>query len=237
MGERSTSLHDERPGRPTIMAALPGGGPAEEIVSNANTVTATSDGQTILFRSPAPEQPGLWKLNLARQQRSQLVPGNVQGGRIAVTAGDREVIFLSNRTGVQTPWIVAIDGGPPAQITTTSVSIVGWDLSPDGKSIVFLSANGATICDLPTCTSSRPTPAFRGDRVRWTPTELVSRTFREAVRTNVWVQPLDGAAARQLTRFTDGRTIEEFAWSRDGKRLAISRSSVTNDIVLFRGLK
>jgi len=28
-----------------------------------------------------------------------------------------------------------------------------------------------------------------------------------------------------------------FAWSRDGKRLAISRATTTNDIVLFKGLK
>jgi hypothetical protein len=28
-----------------------------------------------------------------------------------------------------------------------------------------------------------------------------------------------------------------FAWSRDGKRLAIGRVTITNDIVLFRGLR
>jgi hypothetical protein len=36
---------------------------------------------------------------------------------------------------------------------------------------------------------------------------------------------------------TDSRTIPDFAWSRDGKRLAIARMTVTNDIVLFKGLK
>lgn len=42
---------------------------------------------------------------------------------------------------------------------------------------------------------------------------------------------------RQLTRFTDGRTIADYAWSHDGQRLAISRLSVSNDIVLFLGLR
>ena len=55
--------------------------------------------------------------------------------------------------------------------------------------------------------------------------------------TNLWIQPLDGKAPRQLTHFTDGRTIADFAWSRDGKRLAIARSTTTNDIVLFKGLR
>ena len=42
---------------------------------------------------------------------------------------------------------------------------------------------------------------------------------------------------RKLTGFTDGAVIGDFAWSRDGKRLAVSRSTTTNDIVLFTGLK
>ena len=56
-------------------------------------------------------------------------------------------------------------------------------------------------------------------------------------QTNLWVQPLDGTPAHQLTHFPDGRTIPTFAWSRDGKRLAVARETVTNDIVLFKGLK
>jgi len=40
----------------------------------------------------------------------------------------------------------------------------------------------------------------------------------------------------QLTHFTD-RTIADFAWSRDGKHLALVRTTATSDIVLFKGLK
>ena len=53
---------------------------------------------------------------------------------------------------------------------------------------------------------------------------------------NLRVQPLDGRPPSQLTHFTDGRTIVDFSWSRDGKRLAIARATTTNDIVLFKGL-
>ena len=49
--------------------------------------------------------------------------------------------------------------------------------------------------------------------------------------------PIAGGSPRQLTRFTDKRPIGSLAWSRDGKRLALTRSTITNDIVLFSGLK
>ena len=48
---------------------------------------------------------------------------------------------------------------------------------------------------------------------------------------------LDGSAPRQLTHFTDGRSISDFAWSHYGKRLAIVRISTANDIILLRGLR
>jgi hypothetical protein len=51
------------------------------------------------------------------------------------------------------------------------------------------------------------------------------------------VQSLAGDPPQKLTRFTDNRPIGSFAWSRDGKHLAISRSTVTNDIVLIQGLR
>jgi hypothetical protein len=54
---------------------------------------------------------------------------------------------------------------------------------------------------------------------------------------NLWGLPIDGRAPYPLTQFADGRTITDFAWSHDGKRLAIARSLTTNDIVLFEGLR
>jgi Tol biopolymer transport system component len=54
---------------------------------------------------------------------------------------------------------------------------------------------------------------------------------------NLWVESLDGKPPRQLTHFSDDRQLADAAWSRDGKRLAIARTTQTADIVLFKGLK
>ena len=53
---------------------------------------------------------------------------------------------------------------------------------------------------------------------------------------DVWIQPLDGGAARQFTHFPpDGQQIWGAAFAPDG-RLAVGRASIKNNIILFRGL-
>ena len=126
------------------------------------------------------------------------------------------------------------------QVTTTFAGEGTLDISPDSKTIVFNSRDDqgrliTALCDLPACTSRRTLPALLARR-RWTPDGRGIAYYDPATR-NIWIQPLDGSARRQLTHFTDDRAIADFAWSHDGKRLAISRVSVSNDIVLFRGLK
>jgi hypothetical protein len=81
-----------------------------------------------------------------------------------------------------------------------------------------------------------------------------------------WVQPSDGGAPYQLTTFTkprssgvqrggvirmgirtyadalgtnlsDGKRISGFAWSPDGKQLALAGAVTTSDIVLLKGVR
>ena len=53
---------------------------------------------------------------------------------------------------------------------------------------------------------------------------------------NVWSQPIDGRAAKQLTNFESSQ-MHYFAWSRDGKQLAIVRMTGTSDVVLIKDFK
>jgi hypothetical protein len=48
---------------------------------------------------------------------------------------------------------------------------------------------------------------------------------------NLWNDPLPGGPPKQRTSFTADRTFD-FAWSNDGKRLAMSRGIFTTDVVL-----
>ena len=83
---------------------------------------------------------------------------------------------------------------------------------------------------------ARIAPFEEGADVRWMH-DGQSIAYARVGGPNIWVQPLDGSAPSQLTHFTDGRTILDFAWSRDGKRLAIVRATIANDIVLLKGFQ
>ena len=52
---------------------------------------------------------------------------------------------------------------------------------------------------------------------------------------NVWSQPLDGGASKQLTNYKS-EFVTSFAISRDGK-IATYRWSATRDIVLIKGFR
>ena len=156
---------------------------------------------------------------------------------------NQHIIFLSERSGVQSPWIMPIEGGQPTEIVKTLAGGRSVDVSPDGQRLLFLSPGARNqwmfvVCELPACSNrrSQDLPAnFRYEWTRWTP-DGRAIAYVDTSDRNIWAQPLDGSAPRQITRFKD-RSIKGFAWSHDGKRLAIARITTTNDIVLLRGLK
>jgi len=143
---------------------------------------------------------------------------------------------VSNDTGLQSPWVVPLDGGAPRQFLNQWVSQRGLDVSRDGKSLVIWTRDAGgrsylAVCDYPDCANPRNLPGAFG----------VSRFMPDGRGVlcacgdgNLKVLPLDGRPAYQLTHFTDAQRIVDFAWSNDGRTLALSRASTVNDIVLFK---
>jgi Tol biopolymer transport system component len=221
-------------GQPAILRVTPGQNSPEDVVLEALAPAATSDGGTIVFVSSTDNTLDLWTADANGRRKTRLAP-SVTANLLAVTPDDRYVLFNSILGGSVSIWMVSIEGGSPTKLTDGT----GAAVSPDGGSIAFV-AQGArgvpslVVCSLPGCSSPRTIgPAQLDTPVSWPPD---GRGVAYASNGNLWVQALSGGAPRQLTRFTDGRPIRSFAWSRDGQRLAITRSTVTNDIVLFEGV-
>jgi Tol biopolymer transport system component len=220
-------------GKPAILRVTPGQNTPEDVVFEALTPAATSDGRTIVFVSSTDNTLDLWTADAGGRRKTRLVP-SVTAEQVAVTPDDRFVLFTSIAGGSISIWMVSIEGGSPSKLTDGSTVAV----SPDGGSIAFTAlvndVLSLRVCSLPGCNSPRTIGASSFDTgVAWPPDGRGVAYSRDG---NLWVQALSGGAPRQLTRFTDGRPIRSFAWSRDGQRLAITRSTVTSDIVLFEGL-
>ena len=220
-------------GRPAILRVIPGEGrPEEVLIVDAVLPAATSDGGTIVFVSTS---GGLWTADASGRRITQLAPTGSDSA--IVIANDRFVLYRSIVGGSVSIWMVPIEGGTTPKKVTDGGSVT---VSPDGQSIAFttLPADGRSslvTCALPGCSSRHEIGVVPGEApLAWTPEGDGVAYARDG---NVWVQPLSGGAPKRLTRFTDNRSIGSFAWSRDGTRLAITRLTTSNDIVLFRGLK
>ena len=144
---------------------------------------------------------------------------------------------------------VPLDGGTPEIVPGSAVPSgffhYGLTVSPDGKLLAFLTvetqdAPAHQIALVPL--DSGQAPARRmidpdprvSDAPRFTPDgSALVYPIRDRGTDNLWLQPLNGSAGRQLTNFTSD-TISAFRYSPDGKSIGVLRSHLESDVVLLR---
>jgi serine/threonine protein kinase len=213
---------------PILRRLAAGGGEARDLPVKGVSPRVTKDG-TLIFLN----ERGLWKAEPDGAHPVKLADGN--GTPLALTPDQRSLIFLSNVTGLQSPWVVPLDGGAPRQLLNQWISIRGLDVSRDGKSLALWTRDSGgraylVVCDYPDCANPRSLPNASGIS-RFMPDGR--GVLCDCGEGNLTVLPLDGRSGYPLTHFTDAQQIVDFAWSDDGRRLAISRASTANDIVLL----
>jgi len=225
-------------GPATIMRMAPGGA-SEELVTGAASPNVSPDGTKIAFMVPG--EGSIWT---ASADGSRRVKVSDSGFNPLLIPNSRSVLFVSSVGGLQTAWIVSLDGGEPKQVAKFFAGAMSLAISADGTSIAFWSQDEENrrvlrTCAIADCTNTArvlaAAPASSG-RLRFTPDGRSIAFLQNDPPDNIWILPLAGGPPRQLTHFTDGRTIGDFAWSHEGARLAVSRSTTANDIVLFKGL-
>ncbi len=195
----------------------------------------SQDGKTIAFFDY--DAGELWKVDADGRNRTLAGRGFANA---RITPDGTQLTFVETINGIPSVRIRAIDDtGDAREITSDRVRNGGAMVSPDGKWIAYTALDDQKrpvvgLCDLPACTSKRTLPFGSV----WTPDSKGFAYVDPRTRSDLWIQPLDGGAPRQLTRFPpDGQEIWSFAWSADGRRLAVARASITNNIVLLRGLR
>jgi len=130
----------------------------------------------------------------------------------------RTVAFVSNRGGSRQVWLLPLAGGDPRQLTSHPVAAREPVWSPDGSRLAFLAAG-------PDHRGDSLQPDDKDDRTRlvWVRAhrhKLDGQGFFSSLRTHLWITPLDGGDAEQVTDgpFDDASP----AWSPGGHDLAFT---------------
>jgi Tol biopolymer transport system component len=143
-----------------------------------------------------------------------------------------------------------VDGGTPVELARGRVY---WAVvSPDGASIAYVRYEGQGTSakrkfvvqklDGGALTQEIDLPStYDWSELGWTPDGRALTYVHSNTGTaqNLYVQPLAGGAPFQLTHFdSEPSRVAAYAWSRDGKKLAITRSRYNDtDVVLFSGFR
>ena len=144
-----------------------------------------------------------------------------------------------------TPWRVPIGGGQSVQLIDKPCLWPG--ISPDGRWVACVSPGqhaGQVIGIIPFAGGKRiksfELPAtYDGDccPLRWMPDGRgVAYVDKRGGVGNLYVQLVSGGSPYPLTHFVSER-IASFAWSKEGKQIAIARGTESSDAVLVTNFR
>jgi serine/threonine protein kinase len=201
---------------------------------------------------------GIWRVNADGSHPTELADDSDPGyyNRPACAGNHDWIYFFKDSTRI---WRVPLNETPngtgegsdkaePIPATAIAGSFQagrGAGLSPDAKTLAYLvefvnpeaGSGTAKIALLNLTTLSTPHLLEVNPHISAGPQftldgKAVAYPVRENGVDNVWIQPIDGSAGRQITKF-DSEQILSFHWSPEGKNLGILRGHTDSDVVLL----
>jgi len=234
----------------------PDGSNQVQLTANAgqdNAFPAVSiGGRHIVFTSNRAGSMQIWRMDIDGRNQKQLTFG--EGGRDiaqypALSPDGGEVYFIRRGAGPASIWKVSIEGANPVPVSrlTDAVAEAFLSISPDGKWLAYhhvsagqkpreerttrigaLPTDGAAepkLFDLP---MRRPITQWSADSTAF---DYSAGTYNSS---SLVRQPITGVEPRELCNFPGG--VFNFAWSHDGKNLAVSRGKLQGDALLITNL-
>ena len=194
------------------------------------------DGRTLVVMRDEGTQSNLWRLDPDSGREEQLTKGAFDGFQSVSSDGT---------------WLLHISAGESLALWKRSMrdedAVVLLkqpafcpDISPDDREalcwVMEPSGDGAVRIVPLEGGDPRPIPGMpqQTGAFRYGPDgKSVTYTISREGATELWSLPLEGGEARRLARF-DGKEIATFAWSPDGKRLAVVEQIRSGDVVLLK---
>ena len=238
-------VFDSKPSGKESISTVKADGNLREAVKDGYFSSASPDGRFIVYQKGSTESGdvGLYRTDMSEGRERQLTKGVDVWA--SVSSDNKWVVYThsgdsSGRSGL---WKIPIEGGEPMPIFEGSALCPA--ISPDGKTIAFVlrkakqpnrialvSSNGGEIIKAFDA-KLESYPLWDKQNLQWTPDGrgIYFVSLSNGV-SNIWQQPIDGSAPMQITNFKDGR-IFNFAFSPDGRQLALSRGAFNSDVVLI----
>jgi Tol biopolymer transport system component len=219
------------------------------------------DGRYIVYSAYQEQKRGIWRMEADGSN-----PIRIADERFAISPqcspDGKWVVYLQGPSW--TPVRVNITGEKPPETLSQDAglgSIASLLISPDGKRMAYLV--GPNVPSPASPSASKPIqlniipfaggaplyqfdwPALAGDsrwpvldgEPRWAPGgEAVDYVLTRNGVSNIWRQKLSGGPPKQITNFESGQ-IFDFEWSHDGRQLALTRGSESNDVVLISNFR
>jgi Tol biopolymer transport system component len=207
------------------------------------------DGRYIVYIAYREQKQGIWRMDADGSN-----PMRIADETFAISpqcsSDGKWVVYLRGPSWA--PVRVNISGAKPPEVLAQDF-VEGFSLkvSPDGKQIAYLVS---PVANPASPSASRPiqlkvipldggAPAFQFDfpaaasAPRWAPDgEAVEFALTRNGVSNIWQQKLTGGPPKQITKFESG-LIFDFDWSRDGRQLALTRGSVSSDVILISNFR
>jgi eukaryotic-like serine/threonine-protein kinase len=190
--------------------------------------------------------PNVWRLNMATGELKQLSFGKDEQKGSCTPDGKWVVYNSPGDDGIGHIFKIPIDGGTPVELARGTQ--FSPPVSPDGNLIAYGKTEGQGAGAKSTIVVQRlqdgaivkelEMPAtYNWEELGWTPDGRALTFVHNTTGSlqNVYMQPLAGGAPVQLTHFdSEPALVPAYAWSRDGKKFAITRARYNDtDVVMF----
>ncbi|MGI9064999.1 MAG: TolB family protein, partial [Pyrinomonadaceae bacterium] len=211
------------------------GGEQKPLTQGGESPQVSPDGRYIFHESQRTKTKQVWRVDSDGSHPKQLTEG---GGveTFALTPDGRWVIYSLYAASI---WKIPADGGTPTKVADASAFTV--QVSPDGRLLAYAGLDAQTnrerlavlTLDGGALVKTFDLPVTARSLFRWSPDSraIVYVDTRGDV-SNLWRLPLDGGAPAQITDFKSDH-INFFAYSRDGKQIALSRGNQTRDALMI----
>lgn len=215
---------------------------AESSISNNHSPAVSPDGRSVVFVSDRQGSTRIWRMDIDGAHPTPLTDGHDDLDP-QVSSDGQWVIYSSVSSGKRTLWKIPLAGGTSTAVTdlpAEAPAAAPYDnlIACAWREVGANPQRKLAVVDL----GGRQPPRFfaypdASPLIRWMPDEraLSYGLIRDGIA-NLWSQPLSGKQPRRITDLSF-ENIASFAWSRDGKRLALARTQEIRSIVFISDLK